>query len=227
MRKILLCIILTWIPACAGMTGLLLHGYFNPLHAQENSAVTFLNAAELNENKTLIANIEAYLTSLTTIASNFNQVAPDGTLTSGKFYMQRPGKMRWQYNPPTPILMVANGIELVFYDYELEQVNHIPLNDSIISFLAREKIQFGGDIGILSVEDKEGVIRIEVAELKKPTEGRILLEFSKTPLLIRNMVITDATNQVTSVSLSSAEFGKKLDKELFIWRDPRKPRKRT
>ena len=198
-----------------------------PAQAADKPAVSFLSAETIEQNKTLIANIEAYLTSLTTIAANFNQVAPDGTLTSGKFYMQRPGKMRWQYNPPTPVLMVANGIELVFYDYELEQVSHIPLNDSIVTFLAREKIQFGDDIGILSVEDKEGVIRIEVAERKKPTEGRILLEFSKNPLLIRNMVITDATNQVTSVALSNAEFGKKLDKELFIWRDPRQPRRRN
>ncbi len=198
-----------------------------PLMAADKPAVSFISAEEIEKNKTLIANIEAYLTSLNSIVANFNQVAPDGTLTSGKFYMERPGKMRWQYNPPTPILMVANGIELVFYDYELEQVNHIPLNDSIISFMSREKIKFGDDVGILSLEDKEGVIRISIAERKKPTEGQLLLEFTKSPLLIRNMVITDATNQITSVALSNAEFGKKIDKELFIWRDPRKPRNRS
>jgi outer membrane lipoprotein-sorting protein len=227
MKKILLCITLAWIPAFAGAAGLLLHGHFNPVHAQANSAVTFLNAEALDENKNLIANLEAYLTSLTTIVANFNQVAPDGTLTSGKFFMQRPGKMRWQYNPPTPILMVANGKVLVFYDYELEQVSHIPLNDSLISFMARETITFGNEIGILSLENKEGVIRIELAERKKPTEGKLLLEFTASPLLIRNMVITDATNQITSVALSNAQFGTKIDPEMFIWRDPRKPRRRT
>ncbi|MDE3060750.1 MAG: outer membrane lipoprotein carrier protein LolA, partial [Pseudomonadota bacterium] len=82
----------------------------------------FLTSSHLAPHEKTIHRIEDYLSNLTTIVSDFTQVAPDGTLSTGKFYLKRPGKMRWQYNPPTPILMVSSGSELVYYDIELDQI---------------------------------------------------------------------------------------------------------
>jgi len=164
----------------------------------------FLPASQLAPHQKTIHRIEEYLSSLTTIVSDFTQVAPDGTLTTGKFYLQRPGRMRWQYNPPTPILMVSNGSELVYYDYELEQVSHIPLDSTLIGFLAQPRIRFDNDVGIVHFSEDAGAIRIEVAQTHKPDEGRLTLEFSDNPLLIRNMIVVDSANQVTTVSLNNA-----------------------
>lgn len=187
---------------------------------------TFLSQADIAKNQKTIDRLQQYLSGLTTIVSDFTQVAPDGTLASGKFFMERPGKMRWQYNPPTPILMVSNGSTLVYYDIELEQVNNIRLDSTLIGFLAQPEIRFDERVGIRELSNKAGVIRITLAQRDKPNEGQLMLEFSDKPLLIRNMIITDATNQTTSVSLNNARYGVKLDDELFIFRDPRKPRKR-
>ena len=60
------------------------------------------NAADLER-------IQDYLNGITTVTADFTQVAPDGSLTGGKFFLKRPGKMRWQYSPPTPLLMIADG----------------------------------------------------------------------------------------------------------------------
>jgi outer membrane lipoprotein-sorting protein len=204
---------LTWIPAFAGMTV-----------AAEKSI--WVSDSAVEKNKYTIGRIEQYLTHLTTITADFTQVAPDGSLTNGKFFLQRPGKMRWQYNPPTPVLMVANGSELVFYDYELEQVSYIPLDGSLVSFLGREKITFGNDVGITKFSNEANAIRIEVAQRDKPTEGRLMLEFSDKPLTLRNMVVTDQAGQTTTVALQNASFGAKIDPALFVFKDPRKPRKR-
>ena len=132
--------------------------------------------------------------------------------------------MRWQYNPPTPILMVSNGSELVYYDIELEQVSHIPLDSTLIGFMAQDKISFDKKVGIIDFSSVSGVIRLTLAQRDKPDEGQLQLEFSDKPLLIRNMVITDATHQVTNVSLNNARFGLAMDPELFIFRDPRRSR---
>lgn len=188
--------------------------------------VTFLPAPTLAKQKQTIDRIEEYLTNLTTIVSDFTQVAPNGDLTSGKFYLQRPGKMRWQYNPPTPILMVSNGSELVYFDYELEQVSHIPLDSTLIGFLAENPIRFDNKVGITGFEMQPGAIRITLAQAAKPGDGQLMLEFSDHPLLLRNMVVRDATNQVTTVSLNNAHFGLKLDESLFVFKDPRKGRRR-
>lgn len=184
----------------------------------------FVAASVVENNKYTIDRIEKYLTRITTIVSEFTQVAPDGSLTNGRFFLQRPGKMRWQYNPPTPILMVASGRELIYYDYELDQTSHIPLDGSLISFLGRDRIIFGGDVGITKFSNEANAIRIEVAQRDKPTEGRLMLEFSDKPLTLRSMVVTDATGQVTTVALQNAQFGAKIDPELFVFKAPKRRR---
>ncbi len=191
----------------------------------------FMTEAEAAKHQPTIDRLAGYLSGLSTIVSDFTQVAPDGSLSSGKFYLKRPGRMRWQYNPPTPILMIANGKEFVYYDYELEQVSYIPLDSALVGFLAQEKIRFDEKVGITSFEQKDGMIRLGLAQLDKPSEGGLLLEFADKPLSIRSMVVTDATGQETSVALSDAKFGLELEKDLFIFRDPRQnpraPRNRT
>jgi outer membrane lipoprotein-sorting protein len=192
-------------------------------HAPEGQ---FLTPAAVARHEELVHRLEHYLSDLTTIAADFSQVAPDGSLTNGKFYLERPGRMRWQYNPPTPILMVADGKVLTYYDYELEQVNYIPLDSTLIGFLAEPQISFSGYVGLRTIEEQNDAIRVTIAERGKPGDGELMLEFSDKPLTLRNMVVTDATHQVTSVSLNNAQFGVKLDRELFVFRDPRKPRQK-
>ena len=212
MKKLLAVLFwLTWIPAFAGMTAMA-------------SDTVFLSPTQLAPHQKTIDRIQGYLSNLTTIIADFTQAAPDGTLTNGKFYLERPGKMRWQYNPPTPILMVSNGSELVYYDIELEQVSHIPLDSTLIGFMAQDKISFDKKVGIIDFSMDAGVIRVTLAQRDKPDDGQLQLEFSDKPLLIRNMVITDATHQVTNVSLNNARFGLEMDPELFIFRDPRRSR---
>lgn len=188
------------------------------------AARDFLSEAELASHKNTIDRVQKYLSSLSTIVADFTQTAPDGTLATGTFYMQRPGMMRWQYNPPTPVLMVADGYKLTYYDYELEQVNYIKLDETVISFLAQDIISFDKNVGIRGVEEKDGVIRVTLAHRDKPDEGELTLEFADKPIQIRNMVVRDATQQTTTVSLNKAKYGVKLDKSLFAFKDPRERR---
>lgn len=186
------------------------------------SAATELNATGAQGHEEQIKKVEAYLSGLTTVVSDFSQVAPDGTITSGKFYMKRPGKMRWQYNPPTPILIISDGKVLTYFDYDLEQVSYVPIDDSLVSFLAREKIRFSDKVLVEGYVEEKDAIRITVVQKEKPTDGKLTLEFSTNPLQIRSMVTTDATGQVTSVALNNAQFGTQLPKDLFVFHDPRK-----
>jgi outer membrane lipoprotein-sorting protein len=183
---------------------------------------TFLPAEKLATHRKTIERLETYLSNIHTIISDFTQVAPDGSLASGKFFMERPGKMRWQYKPPTPILMVSNGSEFVYYDYQLEQVSYMPLDSTLIGFLARPKISFDKTVGITEFTKSANAIRVTLAQRDKPSEGQLMLEFSDNPLMLRNLVIRDATNQITSVSLSNAKFDSPIEKNLFEFRDPRK-----
>ncbi|MDX1975514.1 MAG: outer membrane lipoprotein carrier protein LolA [Rickettsiales bacterium] len=185
----------------------------------------FWSAERLVPHKETIQRVQDYLSGLTTIAADFTQTAPDGSITTGKFLLERPGKMRWQYAPPSPILIVSNGKTLTFYDRELEQVSYISMDDTIIGFLAKDKISFEHPVGITNIENKANAIRITVAQRDKPNDGQLTLELSDKPLMLRNLIIRDATQQVTMVGLSNAEFGIKIDKNAFEFKDPRKPRR--
>lgn len=171
------------------------------------------------EDKAAVERVEKYLTGLTTIQADFVQIAPDGGMASGKFYLSRPGKMRWQYNPPTPILMVADGKFLVFYDYELDQTSYIPLQETLAGFLAREVIKFGGDVIVTNINRGPGSLRLSVIQKEKPKDGELTLEFATEPLQLRNMRVVDAVGQETTVSLSNARYGVPLGKELFVFED--------
>ncbi len=169
--------------------------------------------------------LDEYLNALTTISADFTQVAPDGTLSSGKFFLKRPGQMRWQYEPPTPILMIANNGELIFYDYELEQLSHIPVDSTIASFIAKPRVSLRDpSIEVVDFESQPGALRVTIRQQGKPENGTLTLEFSDVPLQIRNMVVSDAQNQVTTVALNNAQFGHPLEKSLFVFRDPRTKR---
>lgn len=121
--------------------------------------------------------------------------------------------------------MVSNGSELVYYDYELEQASHLPLDKTLIGFLAQEKITFGGQVAVTDFYQDSGVIRITLVQRERPGDGQLMLEFSDKPLLLRNMVVKDATKQVTTVSLNNARFGVKMDPALFKFIEPRKRNK--
>jgi outer membrane lipoprotein-sorting protein len=184
-------------------------------------ALAALSAAPAHADDTL-ARVEAYLNGLTTLQSDFVQIAPDGSLASGQFFLKRPGKMRWQYEPPVPVLMISNGTTLVYYDFELEQMSHIPLDETLAGFLAQDNIAFDPKIiKILEKTQQDGVIRIRLTQAEKPDQGDLTLEFSDAPLQLRNMRIKDASGQETNVSLNNARFGLPLENKLFIFRDPR------
>lgn len=177
------------------------------------------------EEKKRVNEVEEYLSSINTIVADFVQIAPSGEYTSGTFQLKRPGKMRWEYDPPTPILMVADGDFLVFYDYELEQESYIPMDSTLAGFLAREEIRFGRDVVIVEFKKGPGSLRIALVQRKKPDEGKLTLEFSTEPLQLRNMLVKDAVGQETTVALNNARYGMELDDKLFVFESQKfKPR---
>lgn len=165
----------------------------------------------------VLSDVERYLNGLTTIQADFVQIAPDGNLSSGRFFLQRPGKMRWQYEPPTPVLMVSAGKFLTFYDYELDQITNIPIEESLAGFLARPTISLQSkEIKIVEQSHQAGVVRIRLTQADKPEDGELTLELVDKPLQLRNLIIKDAQGQTTNVSLNNARYGISLDAAMFI-----------
>ena len=167
-----------------------------------------------------IGQVEAYLTSLQTMTADFEQISPDGTRSSGKFFLKRPKKMRWQYNPPTPVLMVTRGDYLTYYDYELGQVSDVPIE--LLSILSDQRVNFAAS-GIVVTEHyaQNGYITVTLQRQDKPEEGALSLIIRQYPMVLSHFIFTDATGQVTQTSLSNMVTNMALEDAVFDFKDPR------
>jgi chaperone LolA len=169
-----------------------------------------------------IARVEAYLATISSIVADFSQTSADGSSGTGKFFMKRPGKMRWQYNPPNPILLVSDGKTVTYYDPSLDQLSYVSVDDTLASFLAKRDMKFDSDSTQLTkFEAVDGLVSATIIQRKKPTEGNLTLEFSDRPLELKKIIAVDATGNETRVSLDKAQFGPVLDDKLFAFVDPR------
>ena len=171
--------------------------------------------------------IERYLNDIDTIVADFSQVAPDGSLTGGMFYLKRPGNMRWEYAPPTPVLIVASDGQLVFYDAELKQVSYYPIDETLAGFLAKDTIRFDDtDVRVKHLQQDNSSLRLTLVQKDRPNDGELSLEFSDKPLQLRNIVVKDMQGQLTTISLTNAKYGQALPDKLFVFKDPRKKKMR-
>ncbi len=193
-----------------------------PIYAEVESAKADIpvTTADLKKDKD-IASVERYLTNISTIVSDFVQVAPDGSLSSGKMFIKRPKKMRWVYDPPTPIIMNTRGNFLTYYDFDLKQVSDIPLDSTLLSFFAQTNIKFGETVKVVEFKKDEAVWRIALVQANTPENGKLTMEFTTKPLTLRNFKVKDAQGQETTISLNHARFDVPLDDAVFAFQDPR------
>jgi len=105
----------------------------NVAHRYTPEVVAALSAEEQAD----VARIEEYLNGISTLSSEYYQINPDGSVAQGMFYLSRPGKLRFEYVPPSPLLVVGDGVWLHYYDRELGQVNDYPIDKTPIGVLAR------------------------------------------------------------------------------------------
>lgn len=173
-------------------------------------------AASLSaDNKKTLKQIEAYFNSITTLQARFLQVASTGAMTQGTLSLKRPGRMRFEYDAPSPILLVSNGTWLVFQDNELEQTTHVPLGSTPLSVLVEDPVDLETDIEVLDVRRNPGIIRLLMRMRNDPEAGLVQMVFSHSPLALRQWVITDAQGVEVKVALLETRRGMALKNDLF------------
>jgi len=160
----------------------------------------------------------AYLEAIDTLQGTFFQQAPSGTLSSGKFYIRRPGLLRFEYEPPNPLLVVANQGVVYVRDNDLKTTDSYPVGKTPLKFLLRKKIRVE-EANILEVERAERAIGITLAATDAETEGDITLIFSteedSDALSLVRWIVRDAQGALTIVDLIDVVQDEKLSNELF------------
>lgn len=168
-----------------------------------------------------IARIEAYLNGIRTLRARFLQVAPDGRTSEGQAWLQRPGRMRFQYDPPSPFLLVGGHGLLVFNDSQLKQTSNIPLDQTPLGLLLQDNLRLSGEVTVTGLARMPGQIQVSVIRTRSPQDGTLTLVFADNPLALRQWVVLDAQGQETRITLYDIVLGGTFDQKLFEFIDPR------
>jgi outer membrane lipoprotein-sorting protein len=168
-----------------------------------------------NEDRADLKRVATYLDGIHTMRARFQQVAAGGGLAQGKIYLRRPGLMRVEYEPPVPVLLVADGLWVNYYDSELDQLTQIPISQTPIWFLLQETIDFSPKITVTSIERSPGAVRISVYQTENPDAGSASLTFADEPLQLKQWSITDSQGTRIEIALQDAVFGGALANDLF------------
>lgn len=170
-----------------------------------------------------LARIELYLNGLRTLKARFLQVSPDGATTEGNAWLQRPGRMRFEYDKPSPFLLVAGFGSAVFYDSQLNQTTSVPLDTTPLGILLADNFKLSGSIAVTGITRLPGQIQVTTIRTASPADGSLTLVFSDAPLALRQWAVVDAQRQETRVSLFSIELGGNFPPRMFEFNDPRLP----
>jgi outer membrane lipoprotein-sorting protein len=166
--------------------------------------------------KAQAARVSAYLSSLQTLVGNFVQVGPDGTKTKGDFYIQKPGKVRFEYEPPTPIDIIADGTTLVVRDRNLATQDNYPLSQTPLRFLLSDRIDLLKDTNVVSVTADDLYISVTIEE-KQALIGtsRLMLMVGTKDGQLKQWTVTDPQGYDTTVAVYNLDSTKKVDPSLF------------
>jgi outer membrane lipoprotein-sorting protein len=164
---------------------------------------------------------EAYLNAVTILRARFLQVAPDGTTAEGTLSLSRPGKLRLDYDPPTPMIILANGDWLVYHDSQLDHTSYVDIDSTPAALLVRKDLHLNSDgASVTKVTHKPGIVEITAVKEKDPRQGKITLIFTEAPYQLKQWLVTDAQGQTTTVSLYDPKTDVKFDPNIFRDRDP-------
>ncbi|MBI3701431.1 MAG: outer membrane lipoprotein carrier protein LolA [Afipia sp.] len=174
-------------------------------------AVTF----DANQ-KILASKVSAYLSSLNNVAGNFVQVGPDGSRTTGDFYIQKPGRLRFEYDAPSPIALIADGTTLAVRDTKLATQDIYPLSQTPLRYLLSDKIDLMKDTNVVGVTADDIFISITIEE-KQALVGtsRLMLMVGAKDNQLKQWTVTDPQGYDTTVAVYNLDTSKKLDAGMF------------
>jgi outer membrane lipoprotein-sorting protein len=180
-----------------------------------NLPASILATFDANQ-KAQATKVSSYLSSLQTLVGNFVQVGPDGSKTKGDFYIQKPGKVRFEYEAPSPIDIIADGSSLAVRDRKLSTQDIYPLSQTPLRFLLSDRIDLLKDTNVVNVTADDLFISVTIEE-KQALIGtsRLMLMIGAKDGQLKQWTVTDPQGYDTTVAVYNLDSSKKIDPNLF------------
>ena len=193
---------------------------FATVHAQAQSPVQQAQAPAPASNPQ-VAEVERYFNGIRTMQARFVQSNPGGTVVQGTLSVSRPGRMRFEYDPPSQLKIVADGSQVTMWDIANRDFGQWPIGWTAASFLVREPMVLqGGDLTVEKVERTDDMLQLTMSQTRKPNEGKVIVRLGENPMVLRGWSIIDNRGQRVDVSLNGLQTGLPLAANLFKFDGP-------
>ena len=168
------------------------------------------------EQRAIVERVNNYLSGVQTLTGNFVQVGPDGSRTQGDFYIYKPGRVRFEYDNPSPIELIADGSSVVVRDRRLATQDVYPLSQTPLRFLLAERVDLTKDTNLVSVYADDVFVTV-VLEEKNGVVGtsRLMIMFSAKDMQLKQWTVTDPQGYDTTVAVYNLDTSKRPDPALF------------
>lgn len=176
------------------------------------------HAAEFDaKQRALLDRVSLYLSSVQTMVGNFVQIGPDGRRVDGTFSIQKPGKVRFKYNPPSPIDIVADGSSVVVHDSSLDTSDFFPLSQTPLRYLLADRIDLVRDTDVVSVSADDTFVTVVIEETQVMVgTNRLMMMFDTKTMQLKQWTVTDPQGLDTTVAVYNLDPVKKPDPNLFV-----------
>ena len=178
-----------------------------------------LNAAERDD----LARVSQAMNAVRSMDGSFVQIGPEGQIDQGRFYIEKPGRMRFEYASPYPTLIVSDGRWVAVENTKLNTVDRYALWTTPLSLILGDDIDLRDKTEIVSVEHKGDELLVNAREHKAHVNGDLLLVFSAPTLALKQWTVKDAQGLLTTVAISNVKSGVALDPLLFTISAPPNP----
>jgi outer membrane lipoprotein-sorting protein len=172
------------------------------------------------QDQTDIDAIQTYLNGVKSLKARFLQVDSAGNSIGGNVWMMRPGRMRFEYDPPDKMLLVAGHGLLVYYDPAVKQTTNIFLSATPLGLLLQDNLKLSGGVTVTGIARAKGQIQLTLVRTGKEGSGSITLIFATDPMTLRSWVIRDAQGRQTQISLYDAAYGGDYPNSMFTFVGP-------
>jgi outer membrane lipoprotein-sorting protein len=171
----------------------------------------------------LLDRVSAYLNSIKTLKGGFIQMDPNGAVEQGAIYLSKPGRMRFEYQPPSPTLVVSDGATIAVKNSQLNTVDRYPLTDTPLDLILSNDLDLSHNRSITGVSEEGGELTVHARSDNARSQGNISIVFSEPQLELRQWTIVDAQGSQTTVALRDVQTGVALPGSLFVLPDKKSP----